>query len=392
MPKAEAGTPKWLANKMKSKGLQKLRWYCQMCEKQCRDENGFKCHTSSESHQRQLLLFAENPHRYLDEFSSEFKTGYVELLRRRYGTRRVNANQVYQEYISSKDHLHMNATKWLSLTSFVKWLGREGICVVDETEKGWFVTWVDREPETIARQQAAAKKRKMDKDDDERMSDFIAKQVERVGASGKDDATYSELQRDEDEKLSLKLNVVGSAKPKTEVAANPSVFKIPEIKFSSASSVRSFSSTASSKERKRKSALEELREEQERFKEKKFHKDYWLLEGIVVKVITKDLGDKYYKQKGVVIQIIDKYAGVIKLLETGHKLKLDQDHLETVIPSPGRTVRILNGEFRGSDAILKSVDMDKFAVKIQICSGSFEGKVLKDIGYAEISKVHVEPS
>lgn len=102
--------------------------------------------------------------------------------------------------------------------------------------------------------------------------------MERVGASGKDDATYSELQRDEDEKLSLKLNVVGSAKPKTEVAANPSVFKIPEIKFSSASSVRSFSSTASSKERKRKSALEELREEQERFKEKKFHKDYWLLE------------------------------------------------------------------------------------------------------------------
>lgn len=36
------GTPKWLANKMRAKGLQKLKWYCQMCEKQCRDENGFK--------------------------------------------------------------------------------------------------------------------------------------------------------------------------------------------------------------------------------------------------------------------------------------------------------------------------------------------------------------
>ena len=44
MPKNDVGGPKWLANKMKSKGLQKLRWYCQMCEKQCRDENGFKCH------------------------------------------------------------------------------------------------------------------------------------------------------------------------------------------------------------------------------------------------------------------------------------------------------------------------------------------------------------
>ena len=33
-----SGTPKYIANKIKSKGLQKLRWFCQMCEKQCRDE------------------------------------------------------------------------------------------------------------------------------------------------------------------------------------------------------------------------------------------------------------------------------------------------------------------------------------------------------------------
>ena len=48
MPKNDVGGPKWLANKMKSKGLQKLRWFCQMCEKQCRDENGFKCHVRYE--------------------------------------------------------------------------------------------------------------------------------------------------------------------------------------------------------------------------------------------------------------------------------------------------------------------------------------------------------
>ena len=35
-------TPKAIANRIKAKGLQKLRWYCQMCNKQCRDENGFK--------------------------------------------------------------------------------------------------------------------------------------------------------------------------------------------------------------------------------------------------------------------------------------------------------------------------------------------------------------
>lgn len=31
-------TPKAIANRIKAKGLQKLRWYCQMCQKQCRDE------------------------------------------------------------------------------------------------------------------------------------------------------------------------------------------------------------------------------------------------------------------------------------------------------------------------------------------------------------------
>ena len=36
MPKAEKGTPKDIANRAKAKGLQKLKFYCQMCSKQCR--------------------------------------------------------------------------------------------------------------------------------------------------------------------------------------------------------------------------------------------------------------------------------------------------------------------------------------------------------------------
>ena len=54
MPKNDFMTPKAIGNRIKSIGLQKLRWYCQMCQKQCRDENGFKCHASSEAHLRQM--------------------------------------------------------------------------------------------------------------------------------------------------------------------------------------------------------------------------------------------------------------------------------------------------------------------------------------------------
>lgn len=43
-----------------SKGLQKLRWYCELCKKQCRDANGMKCHMQSESHLRNMKLFGQN--------------------------------------------------------------------------------------------------------------------------------------------------------------------------------------------------------------------------------------------------------------------------------------------------------------------------------------------
>jgi DNA/RNA-binding protein KIN17 len=145
-------TPKALANKMKAKGLQKLVYYCQACEKQCRDANGFKCHTQSESHQRQMLLVADNPGRYIVNYSEEFKKDFLSILSRRHGTKRVFANSVYQEYIADRNHIHMNATRWDSLSGFVQYLGKEGICHVDDTERGWWITWIDNSPKALARQ------------------------------------------------------------------------------------------------------------------------------------------------------------------------------------------------------------------------------------------------
>ncbi len=78
------GTPKFVANKMKSKGLQRLRWFCQVCEKQCRDENGFKCHTQSESHLRQMLVVGEHAGSHIANFSVQFQSEFVSMLSRRY--------------------------------------------------------------------------------------------------------------------------------------------------------------------------------------------------------------------------------------------------------------------------------------------------------------------
>ncbi|CAE7904297.1 Kin, partial [Symbiodinium sp. KB8] len=156
MPKATSG-PKAIANAWKAKGLQKLRFYCQLCQKQCRDANGFKCHVASESHRRQASLFASNPSSFMDDWSKEFEAGFTKLLSRRFGTREVRANGVYNEYIQDRHHVHMNATMWESLTAFVKYLGRTGKCRVREDERGWWLAWVDHSDDAKRREEAKAK-------------------------------------------------------------------------------------------------------------------------------------------------------------------------------------------------------------------------------------------
>lgn len=156
MGRAEVGSSKHLANQMKSKGLQRLRWYCQMCEKQCRDANGFKCHVQSESHVRQMNLVGENPQKYIQGFSNDFQRDFISLLRTAHGEKAISANKFYQEYIRDKEHIHLNATRFPSLTEFVKHLGREGICVVKEGEDekdGLMIAWRDTSAAAVKRKE-----------------------------------------------------------------------------------------------------------------------------------------------------------------------------------------------------------------------------------------------
>ncbi|XP_069032034.1 DNA/RNA-binding protein KIN17 [Embiotoca jacksoni] len=392
MGKADFLSPKAIANRIKSKGLQKLRWYCQMCQKQCRDENGFKCHCMSESHQRQLLLASEDPNKFMDFFSDEFKSEFLELLSRRFGTKRVHNNIVYNEYISDREHVHMNSTQWETLTDFTKWLGREGFCKVDETPKGWYIQYIDRDPETIRRQEEQARKKKQELDDEERSARFIEDQVRR-GRDGKEtDETpvYTELKREsEEEKVAFNLGGCSSvAGPsKTSSALGASALKAAAASSSSVKRKDPSSSSESRREKKKKSALEEIIEMEEKKKKKLSTKtDHWLQPNIVVKVVTKRLGEKYHKKKAVVMEVRDKYGAVVKMIDSGDKLKLDQNHVETVIPAPGKRVLILNGLHRDTEALLEGIDEKNFSATLTLESGQQKGKRV-DIAYEDFSKL-----
>uniref|UniRef100_A0A8D2KYB5 DNA/RNA-binding protein KIN17 n=1 Tax=Varanus komodoensis TaxID=61221 RepID=A0A8D2KYB5_VARKO len=391
MGKTDFLSPKAIANRIKSKGLQKLRWYCQMCQKQCRDENGFKCHCMSESHQRQLLLASENPQQFMDYFSEEFRNDFLELLRRRFGTKRVHNNIVYNEYISHREHIHMNATQWETLTDFTKWLGREGFCKVDETPKGWYIQYIDRDPETIRRQLEQEKKKKQDLDDEEKTARFIEEQVKR-GLEGKEQVSKDFHVLDStcpDDELVFNLNkgasTSGAAHPKASLLGSSALKAVGTA--STAKRKETPPNSGQSKEKKKKiSALDEIMQFEEE-KKKSARADYWLQPEIVVKIITKKLGEKYHKKKAVVKEVIDQYTAVVKLINSGDKLKLDQTHLETVIPAPGKKVLVLNGGYRGNEAILESINEKAFSATIVIDSGPLKGRQVEGVPYEDISKL-----
>ncbi|EPE34065.1 C2H2 and C2HC zinc finger [Glarea lozoyensis ATCC 20868] len=216
MPRAEAGSTKDLNNRLKSKGLQRLRWHCQVCERQMRDENGFKMHVQSESHVRRMLLVGEDPRKFINDYSNQFQRDFLQLLRTSHGEKKIHLNHFYQEYISNKEHIHMNATKWPSLTEFAKFLGREGICRVEEEERGLFVSWIDNSPEALRRQDAIRKKERQDKGDEEREQMLIRQQVARAKAEAgerEDDLSDGEreLKREGDEKIKLSFGAKPAA-------------------------------------------------------------------------------------------------------------------------------------------------------------------------------------
>lgn len=97
-------------------------------------------------------------------------------------------------------------------------------------------------------------------------------------------------------------------------------------------------------------------------------------------------------------EVKDKYSAVVKMIDSGDKLKLDQTHLETVIPAPGgpltsdlnpslvnealskllvsppagKRVLILNGVHRDAEALLEGIDEKSFSATLTLDSVSLQ--------------------
>lgn len=416
-------TAKAIAKKIKAKGLGRLRWYCQMCEKQCRDENGFQNHLSSESHKRLLAIFAESPNEFVSGFSEKFKRDFLKVLKQRWGTSFVLCNTAYQEYISDRHHLHMNATRWTTLSGFVQELGRTAQCVVELRDTGYWIKLIDRE---------AAARAEIARADDRRRADELHRAESRLQTQMKIasttivDVTESDNENDGTTKVTtfeqpVKLQLRQVQRTRKDNSSNSSnVFSNPA---NDENDDDALNETVKKREKKRKSRWEQglkkkstldeivaTGESKSTFKhvspprntsksnqtesliedavtKNEMEEDVgWVLKGIEVCVNNKELANgEYYGKKGQVVDVIDEFGAKLRLLERDVMLQLDQDDLETVVPGSNASVVLLKGKYRGRRAIVQKWN-EKESLAILKLEGS--GEMLR-CKYAYFTKVAV---
>lgn len=269
---------------------------------------------------------------------------------------------------------------------------------------GWFITYIDRDPEAIASQEKQAKKEKMDRNEEERMMAFIEKQVE-TGKQKFSEETSEELTpliRTEDEPLVLNMKLKPKVLPAALIKHGILGKRKKAMEHELINEIGDESSFSKSVKREQSHSEESVDSESEQSSSSKRKSDYseessekhkkmrkgWLRKGLVVKIMTKKVGEKYYKAKGVIIGIVDDlfYVGKIKINSPesveGHVLKVDQEHLETVIPAIGREVVILKGKYIGEIVTIMKVRIEDFSVDVELKKGD----ILKRVPYEEICK------
>jgi DNA/RNA-binding protein KIN17 len=281
----------------------------------------------------------------------------------------------------------MNATRWHTLTDFVAHLGRTGKCRVDETEEGWFLMLVAADKAKAAAEAARAKREKAERDDAARAAAAVAAQAERAAkeAAGKEGdgnaAVSHELVRCEGE-APVRVAVAAAARGARAPAPPPAFGDDGEGDNDAAAA-------AAAKRARPLSKLEEVMARETAAK--KAREDAaaeaappapaaddapWIAPGLVVKLVAKELkGAGLYKAKAE-IKSVAGHVATVATLDTGAVLKVDQAHLETVLPGVGGRVAIVAGP--GGRA--RRASLGHRGALAAIDEAAFQARVVLDAG------------
>ena len=172
--------------------LGKHKFYCEMCQKQCKDENAYHQHKKSGYHLSKMGDFNSNPTHFISKYSAEFESQFLSHFKIKYGANQwVVANKAYNEVIRDPNHTHLNSTRWTSLGEFCTYLGtrthglqfdqkREEINGIDSDLIMWVDTGKEKEQQAEAEKKAFMKeleKKRESKEIEKRIK--VAQKIER---------------------------------------------------------------------------------------------------------------------------------------------------------------------------------------------------------------------
>ncbi|KAJ8613585.1 hypothetical protein CTAYLR_006158 [Chrysophaeum taylorii] len=362
MPKAEVGTPKWISTQWKKKGLNKLRWYCGLCQVSCRDANGFQLHLAHENHLRREAEAAERgavrdtAARYLaDEYSEAFERSYLRYLVQHKLGQRVRAHEAYKS-INPDDRQHdvMKKTCWGTLGRFIADLRERGEVDAWRDDDGWIVTVWEGCPAcawaSLPDREAKKIQSRLDQQDAPLGWGDVGRLSRKRGS--KDDDTEEAFDR----AAKTAEDDYGESQPLPEDRA---------VVF-----VRPGGATSSSK-RRRGFFLP---------KKESSSTTTWLRAGLVVRARAGPsfAGGRFDDVKCVVRRVQDRRCLVARLDdETGEETAdLEESRLETVLPAIGKPVRVVAGPHAGALATLEAVHLDDFNATVRLLLPEGESSVL----------------
>lgn len=321
-----------------------------------------------------MMLFSENPTQFMNDYSREFEKAFLLIARIR--GKRLKANDIYREVISDRHHIHMNATTWSTLSNFVTYLGKSGKCEVDQVDDDWYVRFID--PNAQSLQHLSSRRAVLELEDEERDRRLISQQM-----------ASRHLPRDETASDPATDRTPGGTKTPsrateagTESEKNFRKFSLrlgdkrDEVKKSREmikSVSRDEKREGKGKTRRRKSELEKLMEEEMADRAKAGER--WLREGLVVRIMHKFCGGKFYKRKAVVKRVRHCCEGAkgraadVEVLKSGEVIRLQQADLENVLPPLGKPALVIKGKYKGNTCKIVDVYVSKKTLKVQLERG-----------------------
>ena len=311
----------------------KLKYFCEICSKQCRDANGFKCHLDSESHKRERAIFRPNACELIASRSQEFQDQFIAQLAASSSHGWLVANEVYGGIVRDPDHVHLKGTKWESFTDFLTDLESQNLVQLrpDVRKPSTFeILRIDREKEEAQQAQETAERRKRERDR-LRVEQEEIKRFKIVAATSSD----------------------GFSEPSILTTSFGERAKI-QINLSTGNGKRSFTETS-----------------------------IGINHSIFAQCVVKINYGEFTGQKALVLSEEGSMLH-LEMLQSKKHLVLPSNDIETVIPNLNRQVKVVKGPCKGKDGILLNVDIPN-GVGTVYFSATEESQ---DFRFDDICKIH----